>query len=146
MNAIRRPLTARQLRMVQIGCLVLAVSALWLVAHPAEPKNNAEFGPIQWAIALAGIYSAVFGFTSQRFFNKKRPQSRPSGPGSASYRWSIGHLMRLATACTVAIWGAVTAMFKGPLWMAYGFCGLGILLVLVWTPGTPPPDRSDALT
>jgi hypothetical protein len=24
--------------------------------------------------------------------------------------------------------------------MAYGFCGLGILLVLAWTPDTPPPE------
>jgi hypothetical protein len=133
-------MNVRQLRAVQIFCLVLALSACWLVAHSGKPKNNAEFGPIQGAIVLAATYGAVSGFTFQRFLNKERPRSRPSGPGSASYRWSLGHLMRLATACSVALWGAVTPILKGPLWMAYGFCGVGILLVLVWTPGTPPPE------
>jgi hypothetical protein len=145
-NGTRSPLNVRQLRIVQIVCLVLAVSAVWLVAHTGEPRSNAEFGPIQWAIVFAAAYCAVSGFRSQRFFNKERLRARRGGTGSASYRWSIGHLMRLATACSVAMWGAVTPILKGPLWMAYGFCGLGILLVLVWNPGTPPPNSSNNLT
>lgn len=141
MNGTQFPSNVRQLRIVQIFCLALAVSACWLAAHTGEPKKNAEFGPIQWVIVLAATYCAVSGFTSQRFFNKERPRSRPGGTGSTPYRrWSIGHLIRLATACSVALWGAVTPILKGPLWMAYAFCGLGILLVLVWTPGTPPPE------
>lgn len=141
MNGTQSPMNVRQLRIVQIICLVPAVLAFWLITHSSKPKNNAEFGPIQWAIVLAATYCAVSGFTFQRFLNKERPQSRPGGTGSAPYRrWSIGHLMRLATACSVAMWGAVTPILKGPLWMAYAFWGLGILLVLVWTPGTPPPE------
>lgn len=130
-----------KLRAVQIFCLVLAVAACWLTAHTGEPKNNAEFGPIQWALVLAATYCAVSGFTFQRFLNKERPRSRPSGTGSAPYRrWGIGHMIRLASACSVAMWGAVTPILKGPLWMAYVLCGLGILLLLVWTPGTPPQN------
>jgi len=137
-NGMRSSLNVRQLRIVQIFCLVLAVSACWLAAHTGEPKK-AEFGPIQWAIILAATYCAVSGFTSQRFFNKERPRSR--GTGSTPYRrWSLGHLVRLATACSVALWGAVTPILKGPLWLAYTLCGVGIVLLLVWTPGTPPPE------
>ena len=140
-------MNVRQLRAVQIFCLVLALSACWLVARSGKPENKSEFGMIQWVIVLAATYCAVSGFTFQRFLNKERPRSRPSGTGSAPYRrWSIGHLMRLATACSVAMWGAVTPILKGPLWMAYAFCGLGIFLVLVWTPGTPPPNSSNNLT
>jgi hypothetical protein len=134
-------MNVRQLRIVQIICLVLAVSACWLTAHSGRTKNNGEFGPIQWVIVLAAAYCAVSGFTFQRFLNKERPQSGPGGTGSAPYRrWGIGHLIRLASACSVAMWGAVTPILKGPLWMAYGLCGLGMLLVLLWTPGTPPPE------
>jgi hypothetical protein len=139
-SGTRSPLSVRHLRIVQIFCLGLAVSACWLAAHTGEPKKNAEFGPIQWSVVFAATYGAVSGFTFQRFLNRERPRSRPSGPGSASYRWSLGHLMRLATACSVALWGAVTPILKGPLWIAYGFCGVGIVLLLVWTPGTPPPE------
>jgi hypothetical protein len=144
MNGTRSPMNVRQLRIVQIICLVLAVSACWLTARLGKSTNKGEFGLIQWVIVLAAAYCAVSGFTSQRFLNKERPRSRPSGTGSSPYRrWSSGHLMRLATACSVAMWGAVTAILKGPLWMAYAFCGVGILLVLVWNPGTPPPNSSD---
>ena len=138
MNGTRSPLSVRQLRAVQIFCLLLAGSACWLIAHTGEPRTNAEFGPMQWVIVLAAMYCAISGFTLQRFFSKERPQSRRGGTGSAPYRWSIGHLMRLATACSVAIWGAVTPILKGPLLMAYAFCGLGILLLLVWSPGAVP--------
>jgi hypothetical protein len=143
----RIQLNGPQLRIVQIICLLLAVSACWLAAHTGDARRSPEFGPLQWAIVLAATYGAVSGFTFQRFLNKNRPRSRLGGAGSTPYRrWSVGHLMRLATACSVALWGAVTPILKGPLWMAYAFCGVGILLLLVWTPGTPPPDTSDTLT
>ena len=107
MSGTRFPMNVRQLRVVQIGCLILAASAFWLAAHTGEPRTNTEFGPLQWAIVLAAVYCAVSGFTFQSFFNKKRPRSRPGGTGSTPYhRWGLGHLMRLATACTVALWGA----------------------------------------
>jgi len=113
-NGTQSPLNVRQLRAVQIFCLLLAVSACWLVAHTGEPKTNAEFGPTQWAIVLMAAYCAVSGFTFQRFLNKERPRSRPGGTGSTPYRrWSIGHLLRLATACSVALWGASPLSLKG---------------------------------
>ena len=146
MNGTQSPLNVRQLRAVQIFCLLLAVSACWLVAHTGEPKTNAELGPIQWAIVLAAAYCAVSGFTFQRFLNKARPQSRTGGTSSSPYRrWSIGHLMRLATACSVALWGAVTTILKGPIWMAYAFCGLGIILLLAWSPGNLPTQPATSV-
>ena len=46
------------LRVVQIVCILLALSACWLVAYLGRPKNNGEFGPIQWVIVLAAAYCA----------------------------------------------------------------------------------------
>ncbi|HZD06815.1 MAG TPA: hypothetical protein VE176_01130 [Candidatus Limnocylindrales bacterium] len=70
MNGTRSPLNVRQLRIVQIVCLVLAVSAVWLVAHTGEPRSNAEFGPIQWAIVFAAAYCAVSGSHLNAFSTK----------------------------------------------------------------------------
>jgi hypothetical protein len=73
MNGTRFPLNVRQLRMVQIFCLGLAVSACWLAAHTGEPKKNAEFGPIQWAVVLAATYGAVSGFTFSTLSQQRTP-------------------------------------------------------------------------
>jgi hypothetical protein len=129
------------LRVVQIVCILLALSACWLVAYLGRPKNNGEFGPIQWVIVLAAAYCAVSGFTFQRYINKEPSRSqRVRGDSTAFRRWSVGHLIRLASACSVAMWGAVIPIYKGPLWIAGALCGIGILLLLVWRPGTPPSE------
>ena len=62
MNGTRSPMNVRQLRIVQIVCLVLAVSARWLVAHSEQPKNNAKFGPIQWGDRFSGSVLCSIGF------------------------------------------------------------------------------------
>lgn len=132
-------MSVRKLRAVQIFCLVLALSACWLVAHSGKPKNNGEIGPIQWVIVLAAVYCALSGLTLQRKITKGPSRPRPTKTASTpSSRWGVGHLFRLASACSVAMWGAIIPICKGPLWLAYVLCGLGILLLLVWSPGTEP--------
>ena len=65
-----------QLRVLQIVCLVVALSACWLVAHLGKPNNNGEIGPIQWLVVVAAIYSAVSGVTLQRKITKGPIQPR----------------------------------------------------------------------
>lgn len=134
-------MSVRKLRAVQIFCLVLGLPACWLVVHSGKPKNNGEINPIQWVIVLAAVYCAVSGFTMQRKITKGPSRPRPTKIASTPFsRWRAGHLMRLASGCSVAMWGALIPIYKGPSWPAYALCGLGILLLLVWTPGTPPQN------
>lgn len=134
-------MNVRQLRAVQIFCLVLALSACWLVAHSGKPKNNGEMGPIQWIIVFAATYCAVSGFTFQRYIPKEHSPSHRART-TPFRRWSLGHLMRLASGCSVAMWGPLIAIYKGPLWLAYALCAVGVLLLLIWSPGTSPPNNS----
>jgi hypothetical protein len=127
------------LRIVQIVCLLLAVSACWLVAHSGKPRNNGKLGPIQWAIILAAMYCAVSGFTIQRTITKGPTRSKAARGDSTQYsRWRAGQFVRLFFPVSVAGWGDVLIISGGPTWMAYVLCGLGILLVLAWSPGTAP--------
>jgi hypothetical protein len=132
-------MNVRQLRIVQIVCLLLAVSACWLVAHSGKPRNNGKLGPIQWAIILAAMYCAVSGFTIQRTITKGPTRSKaPRGDSTQYSRWRAGQFVRLFFPVSVAGWGDVLIISGGPTWMAYVLCGLGILLVLAWSPGTAP--------
>jgi hypothetical protein len=131
-----------QLRVLQIVCLVVALSACWLVAHLGKPNNNGETGPIQWLVVVAALYCAVSGFTLQHKITKGPIQPRTTGTASSQYsRWRAGHFIRLFFAVSVAAWGDVLRISGGPLWLAYVLCGLGILLLLVWSPGTEPGPK-----
>ena len=129
---------ARQLRIVQIVCLMVAVSACLLVARLGKAKSDCEIGPIQWVIVFAAIYCAFSAFTLQRTITKgpKRPPTKiASTPFS---RWRAGHLVRLFFPVSVALWGDVLVISGGSSWLAYSLCGLGILLLLVWSPENLP--------
>lgn len=107
-------MSVRKLRAVRSFCLLLAISACWLVAHLGRPKNNSEFGPLQQIIVLAAAYYAVSGFTFQRFINKERPRSHLE----TLRRWSAGHMARLLFPASAAAWGDVLRMSSGALWLA----------------------------
>lgn len=131
----------RQLRMVQIACTFLALSASVLVANFGKSQNQRGVTTIHWLIILAAIYSAVSAFTLQKTLTKGPARSEQSKTQSSQYsRWRAGHIVRLFFPASVATWGAVLAVAGGPLWLAYSFCGLGVLLLVIWSPGAAPPQ------
>jgi hypothetical protein len=131
-----------QLRVLQIVCLVMALSACWLVAHLGNPKGDGETGSIQWVIALVAVYCAASGFTLQRKITKGPARfQQTKGRSTPLSRWKAGNLARLLLPVSVAAWGDVLRISGGPLWLAYVLCGLGIILLLGWSPGTAPVPK-----
>lgn len=138
MESQSSPMVVRHLRMAQSGCVLLALACVWLI-RVGHSKNHGAITPIHWFILLAAIYCAVAGFTTQRALAKK--PSRPSRPknGSTPFtRWRAGHLIRLATATSVATWAAVLSVSGGPIWIAYWLAAVGVLLLVIWRPGELP--------
>jgi len=131
------PMNTRQLRIVQFACILLALSCVVLTVR--KPTNRGKATPVHWLITVAAIYCAVSGFTFQRKIVQSairhRQLERRSTPFS---RWRAGHLMRLATAASVSLWGAVLSIYGGPSWLVYSLLALGLLLLAVWSPGTNP--------
>ena len=142
MSRAPRAMNKNQLRMVQLACILWAVSAGLLLPHLRRPGSDNRLGLIHWISILAALYSAVSGFTTQRWLANRpmRIQSAKRGSTPAT-RWTAGHLLRLVTAAAVAGWGDVLSSSGAPLWTAYAVYGLGIVLLLVWSPGTPPPEE-----
>lgn len=144
------PRNARDLRVVQVGCILLAFSGAWLIhMHTGNSRSRGVATPVHWFVVLAAVYCAVTGFTFQRkiAMRPSRPQQaiRGSTRGSTPFsRWRVGHLMRLATATAVSLWGAVLSVYGAPSWLAYTLFGTGFLLLLIWTPGgLPVPSQAE---
>jgi hypothetical protein len=132
----------RQLRSVQLGCLLLVGAyiglAYWRVHGNPETSSSVGFG--QGIIILLALWSAAWGFTMQRQLQRRR---RASTSKSRPFtRWRAGHIVRLWSATTVGIWALVLQQLHGPLWIANVLFGLAILLLLIWKPGiAPAPDE-----
>lgn len=132
------PRNARDLRVVQVACILLALSSAWLIGL-GRSRGYGALTPVHWFITLAAIYCAVTGFTFQRKMTKRLSRSQQTTRGSTPFsRWRVGHLMRLATATAVSLWGAVLSVYGAPSWLGYALCGLGLLLLLMWNPGDLP--------
>jgi hypothetical protein len=130
------PMNTRQLRIVQIACILLALSCVVLTVR--KPTNHGEATPVHWLITVAAIYCAVSGFTVQRKIVTGPARTQLKRGSTPLSRWRAGHLIRLATAAAVSLWGAVLSIYGGPSWLVYSLLALGLLLLVVWSPGTNP--------
>lgn len=130
--------TIRQLRLAQVICIVLACSCIWLIGR-TRPASHLEMRPIHWAIILGAIYCAVVGFTMQRKLTRGPSLPRQTRTSSTPLiRWRAGHAFRLCTALSVAMWGAVLSIYKGPVYLAYWLVAISLLLLVTWRPGVRP--------
>jgi len=128
----------RQLRLVQIGCLLVVVACA-VLAHWQARESGAspnQIGTLPIVMIVLALWSAVSGFTIQRKL-QRRAQAN-SSKSTPFTRWRTGHIFRLWTATTSGIWALLLFEFHGPLWMADVLFGLAILLLLIWKPDAAP--------
>jgi len=130
------PRSARDLRMVQVACILLALACGWLI-HVTKGRSH-DATPMHWFFVLAAIYCAVSGFTVQHKLIKRPAPVGKANAATLWSRWGAGNLMRLLMATSVSLWGAVLSAYRGPTWMAFTFFALGLVLLLIWTPGRTP--------
>jgi hypothetical protein len=53
-----------------------------------------------------------------------------------------GHLIRLAFAIAVSLYGFLLHIVGGPGWLAISLIALGLILLLVWKPGDAPIEQN----
>jgi hypothetical protein len=131
------PMTARHLRIVQVVCILLALSGAWLIHHGKSTSNDVVT-PVHWFIVLAAIYCATAGFTVQRRIIQAPKRLQTTKSSTPLSRWRAGNLIRLSMATSVSLWGTVLSVYRGPTWLAFTFFALGLIQLLIWTPGNTP--------
>jgi hypothetical protein len=130
----------RMVRTLQIAFIVSVLLFLF-VLHTLQPATRNVSGTIQGVLVLCAIASAEAGFLLQRMFLRPRDPSLPATKNSTPLsRWFSGHLLRFATAESVALFGFVLRMMGSDSILVYLLFGSSLLLLLTWRPGTVPPS------
>lgn len=129
----------RTVRVMQVAFIVSVLLFMYVLraVHPATHSVNPS---VQWGIVFCAIASAMMGFIVQRIMLRAPSQSSATTQDSTLLGpWFAGHVLRFATAESVALFGfalrmigdsspVVTALFAGSL-----------LLLILWQPGEVPP-------
>jgi Na+/H+-translocating membrane pyrophosphatase len=94
---------------------------------------------LHWVIVCCAIASAMAGFIMQRVI--LNAPDRPNSLGQTSTpkgRWLTGHVIRFATAESVALFGFVLRMMGSYSNVVIALFAGSLLLLVVWQPGEVP--------
>jgi hypothetical protein len=129
----------RVVRIVQIA-IIVSVLMFIFVLHTIHPPPHTVNASLQWAIAFCAIVSALVGFIMQRkILNSPDPPTNALGQTSNPQgRWFTGHIIRFATAESVALFGFVLRMLGSSSTLVYLLFGSSLLLLILWQPGAIP--------
>ena len=128
-----------QLRIVQIS-FIMSVGLFYYVGSMIQPAAHAVNSSMQSAIVLCAIASALMGFIVQHIMLRAPSQLPPEKQNSILFnRWFAGHILRFATAESVALFGLVLHMLGSSSTLVNVMFICSLLMLLIWQPGTCPP-------
>jgi hypothetical protein len=128
----------RVVRILQFA-IIVSVLLFMLVLHIVRPAAQSVNTSVQLAIVCCAIASAMLGFIMQRVI--LNAPDRPNAPGQSSTpqgRWFTGHVIRFATAESVALFGFVLRMMGSTSNLVIALFAGSLLLLLIWQPGAVP--------
>jgi hypothetical protein len=129
---------AFQLRIMQFT-MILSVLLFFFVSRTVQPPAQIVNFSFQWAVVLCATASALSGFILQRMLMRAPSQSLLAAQDSTRLaRWRMGHIIRFATAESVALFGFVLRTLGSSSTPVYLLFGSGLLLLLFWQPGVIP--------
>jgi hypothetical protein len=127
-----------QLRIIQF-VMVASVLMFFYVGRTLPVPSQNEAASFQWAIVACAFASALGGFIAQRVVQRASNQTPRSAQDSTQLsRWQMGHIIRFASAESVALFGFVLRSLGAPSTIVYSLFAGGIVLLLIWQPGAAP--------
>jgi hypothetical protein len=128
-------LVVRVMQFAFIVSVLLFIFICHIIPAPARSVNTSS----QYFIVMCAIASAMLGFIVQRLMLRAPNQTTLSTQKSTPLnRWFTGHIIRFATAESVALFGLVLHLVGSSSTLVYLLFAGGLVLLLIWQPGTIP--------
>jgi hypothetical protein len=124
----------RQMRLLQLSCLVVLLASFRLALRVTGTTHGSP--NIQWIFIALALVCAIQGFTLQRRIVSPRNQARLRS--TPLKRWKAGNFARLGLATAVGLYGLGLSEFGGAAWQVNSLLAMGLVLLLIWRPGTSP--------
>jgi F0F1-type ATP synthase membrane subunit c/vacuolar-type H+-ATPase subunit K len=120
---------------------IASVLLFYFVLHVTHPAQQNVDSTVQWVTMCCAIASAMAGFIMQRAVQNAPDRPNASGQKStARGRWLSGHVVRFATAESVALFGFVLGMMGSTSNVVIGLFAGSLLLLVLWQPGEVPTE------
>ena len=130
----------RQLRFVQIACVLVVVMSIRISLMVQGTTHGSSL--IQWTVIVLAFSCALQGFTLQRRIINGPSLSRRQSRLTPLARWRAGNIVRLTSATAVGLWALVLSENGGHVLLVNALFAIGVLLLLIWRPGTSPDSRT----
>lgn len=122
--------------------MIVSVMLFYLVLHLTHPAPQSVNANVQLAIVCCAIASAMGGFIMQRVILNAPARPNASGQNStARGRWLSGHVIRFATAESVALFGFVLRTMGSYSNVVIALFAGSLLLLILWQPGEVPAEN-----
>lgn len=112
------------------------------VAESTRGRGSSDWTLWHWIMAGLALYSGGVGFFfgGRLIARSEETLAKTASNPKVLKQWEAGHLIRLASAEAIAVWGVAVRMFLGgTLWQASLFYAVGLLLLMLWTPRMARP-------
>jgi hypothetical protein len=127
--------------------MIVSVVLFFFVSRTLHPPAQSVNAPAQWAIVSFAIACAGAGFIVQRILLRAPSQPVPGTQGStARGRWLTGHVVRFATAESVAMFGIVLRSLGSSSNLVAALFASSLILLLFWQPGAVPVETGSKNT
>jgi hypothetical protein len=133
---------ARRLRIFQIIAIVYVLFLFLLVRILPATSGASAITPVKLIIVFLALYCAFGGFTLQRRLHRVPARPKAVVKSTPVRRWMVGHVIRLAFAIAVSLYGFLLHVLGGPEWLATLLIALGLILLLIWRPGDEPVEQN----
>jgi len=132
----------KMLRIIQIVFVVFGALQFLNVHFIPSNVPTGTLTLFQGLVVVIAVSDNVIGILLQRILVKG--PGRISAVGKAAtlaQRWLIANVVRLALSLSTSLFGLVLHMTGSPNWLAQALIGLGILFMVVVSPGKPPAEQ-----
>jgi hypothetical protein len=128
-----------KMRLVQLA-MIISIPMLGRVAEMTHHPSSNRWTLWRWVVVAVALWIVFLGSSFRRRMLTRAVSAlaKDASDPKALKLWEAGHVVGMAFAQNIVLWGLVVRMvLGGELWQSSLFYLAGLFLLLFWTPRLP---------